>query len=139
MIVRLATTARNACVNAIRNLIDAGGSGGLLKIYSGAMPANPQTAPGGGNTLLGTLVFGDPSLPDAADGTSDFNAVTSDDEADADGTAAWARITDSASGAVMDVDVTETGGGGVIELNTVDLVAGGPIVITGGALTMPES
>ena len=139
MIVRLATTARNACVDAIAALLDAGASGGTLKIYSGSMPANPQTAPGGGNTLLGTLTFGDPALDPAASGTADFNAITDDAAADADGTAAWARLADSNGNAVMDVDVTDTGGGGVIELNTVDLVAGGPIVITGGSLTMPAS
>ena len=135
-ILRLSTTARNAAADAIRTLIDADAGPGLIKIYSGTMAANPQTAPAG--TLLATLTFSDPAAPSASTGVLTFSAITEDSSADATNTATWARITDNSGDAVFDVDVTATGGGGTIEINTTSIVSGGPVRITSFTFTVPQ-
>lgn len=135
-ICRLATATRNALANALRDLIDAGGGPGLVRFYTGPMPATPDTAITT-QTLLGTLTFSDPSAPGAAGGTSTYSPITEDSLADNTGTAAWARIVDSTGAVVHDVDVGGPGSGAFIELNTTSIVAGGPIEITAWQLTVP--
>ncbi len=136
-VINIATTLRNAQVNAARDAIDGGSGPGTIQIRTGAMPATPQDAATG--TLLGTLTFSDPSFPAASGGTASANAITQDSAADATGTATWARLLDSAGTAVMDVDVTATGGGGAIQLNNTSIVAGGPIILTSMSITAPAS
>lgn len=133
--MRLATATRNAIANAIRDLIDAGTGAGTIEIRTGTQPASANDAATG--TLLATLTFSDPSAPGAASGVTTFSAITEDAVADATGTAAWARVKDSAGNTIFDVDVSATGGGSTIELNTVAIVAGGPVRITAFTVTVP--
>lgn len=123
-------TIRNARLNVIRDAIDAGGSAGVLEIYSGSRPATGGTA----TTLLGTLTFSTPSAPDASGGELTFNSITEDSSANASGTASWARITDGNGTFVMDMNVGESGSGAQIILNTVTIVEGGPIRVTSGSI-----
>jgi len=134
--MRLATPTRNAVCDKVRDLIDGGVAAGTIKFYTAAQPASADTAIGA-QVLLGTLTFADPSGPAAAAGTTNYSAITEDSSADATGTAAWARIADSAGNTIFDCDVTATGGGGTIEINTTSIVAGGPIRITSFSSTMP--
>ena len=55
--------------------------------------------------------------------------------ADADGTATWARIADSAGTFVGDVDIGVSGSGATIVMNTTSIVAGGSISITSAQIT----
>jgi hypothetical protein len=132
--VRLSTDARNALLNAIRDKIDAGALGGKVKFYDGTPPATGGAA----TNLLATLVFDTTCAPDAAGGVLTMNQITSDLEADQDGIATWARITDSNDVFVYDCDVTDIGGGGDIELNTTDLVTGAEVAIVVFTLTAPN-
>jgi hypothetical protein len=132
--VRPSTAARNAQLNAIRDLIDAGAAGGRIKIYDGTQPADGDTGLSG-NTLLGTLTFSGTSAANAASGVLTFSAITDDSTADATGTAEWARITDSDDNAVVDMDVAAAAAS--IILDTVSIVAGGVIGITSATLTAP--
>lgn len=134
--VRVTAAARNAAMDAIRALIDAGSAGGKLKVYSGTQPANGDAALSG-NTLLGTLTFSDPSAPSASSGVLTFSAITQDSAADATATATWARITDSNDVSVLDVDVGTSGT--TIILNTASIVTGGPITVTSATLTFPAT
>jgi hypothetical protein len=133
-ICRLSTASRNAAAAAIAALADAGSGPGTIKIYTGAPPATPATAPSG--TLLATVVMGDPAFTGTAGGTStgaDPAAVTPV----ASGTAGWFRMADSDGGTVYDGDVTATGGGGTLTLSSVALTTGAPVDITSIAHTMP--
>src|SRR5690242_3134582 len=97
--LRLNTSARNAAVKGVADLIDAGSGPGTIKIYSGSQPASPATAPTG--TLLATVVLGDPAFAAPANGVvagADPAAVT----ASTSGSAGWCRVADSDGNAVMD-------------------------------------
>jgi hypothetical protein len=134
-IVSLSAAARSAAANAIVDLIDAGPSAGLINIYSGEMPASPETAVSS-QTLLATLAFSDPAFGDAANGIVTASAITEDSAADANGTATWARIIDSAGTAIMDVDVGLAGT--TIVLNTTSVLIGAAVRVTSASFTMPQ-
>ena len=127
-VIHFANTLKDAVLAPIVTAIDAGSGAGTIKIYSGAIPANAATAITS-QVLLGTLTFSDP-CGTIADNALTMGAITQDSSADATGTAAWARIADSAGVTVMDINVTTTGGGGALTLNTTNIVIGGPILIT---------
>jgi len=131
MALGLNETIRNARLNVIRDAIDAGAAGGKVLIYTGTRPATGAAI--GGATLLGTVTCSATSAPDASGGVLTFNAFTEDSSADADGTAAWARITDSDDAFVCDLDVGTSGAD--LIMNTVTIVTGGPIRIDSGTLT----
>lgn len=132
--VRPSNAARNAQVNAIRDLLDAGAAGGTINIYNGTQPATGETALAG-NTLLATLTFSGTSAPNAAAGVLTFSAITEDSSADATGTATFARLRDSNGVDVIDMDVGVSGAS--INLNTVSIVAAGAVRMTSGTLTAP--
>lgn len=134
--LRLNTSARNAAVKAVADLIDAGSGAGTISIYSGAQPATPATAPSG--TLLATVVLGDPAFAAPSNGVvagADPAAVN----AAATGTAGWCRVADSTGAAILDGDVTASGGSGFMQLSSTALTSGSPVDITSLQLTMPAS
>lgn len=135
MAVRISNAARSAAADAIVDLIDGGTGVGTLRIYTGAQPAGPATAPTG--TLLGTLTMTDPAFGNAANGVATAATITGDTSADASGTAGWARIADSSGTAIIDMSVTVAGGGGDLQLDSVNIVAGGAINVTSLTVTMP--
>lgn len=131
---RLAVATRNAIAQLFQSLVDAGGAAGTIKLYTGTQPASADTALAG-NTLLGTLTFTRPSAPAAANGVLTYSAIVEDSSADATGTAAWARVQDSAGNTVFDCDVATSGA--TLNLNTVSIVAGGPIRVSSFTVTIP--
>lgn len=126
--VRFASTLKNNVLTPVQAAIDAGTTGGTIKIYSGTMPTTADTAITT-QVLLGTLTYSKPCGTIAA-GALTMSAITQDSAADATGTAAWARIADSNGSSAMDIDVSATGGSGALQLNTTNIVIGGPILIT---------
>lgn len=138
--VRIAEATRNAMLNKIRDLIDAGAAGGTIKIYTGSQPTNADTALGA-QTLLGTLTYSGTSASDASAGVLTFDTITQDTAADATGTAAWARIADSEGNTIFDCDVggTVQTTTGTIQLNTSSIAVGGPIQISSFTLTYPAT
>lgn len=131
MPLRISSGAQNAAADAIAALI---GTGGTLKIYSGAQPATPGTAASG--TLLGTVTLG--SWSAASAGTA-AGADPASVNAVATGTAGWFRAASSGGTTVLDGDVTATGGGGVMTLSSTSLVSGGAVDITSVSITMPAA
>jgi len=104
------------------------GSAAKLNIYTGAKPANADTAASG--TLLATLTCGSPFAPGSSSGVLTANAITTANAGNT-GTAGWFRVTDSTGATtVMDGTVTATGGGGDLQLVTVSLVATQPVQVT---------
>jgi len=133
-IIRFLTAVKNSCLTPVQVAIDAGVGAGTVKVYTGAMPTTPADAIVA-QVLLGTLTFSDPCGTVAA-GALTMSAITQDSSADATGTAAWARVADSAGVTVMDIDITTTGGGGTMQLNTTNIVIGGPILISSFVLSV---
>lgn len=119
-------TISGSLATVLLNAVDADAAAGYIEFYTGTMPAKPETAPGGGNTKLGTCTCSVTS-GSVASGVYTFSAITMDSSADATGTVTWARIRDGAGNACFDVDVSVTGGTGTVQMPTTSIVAGGPI------------
>lgn len=142
--IKISTAARNAACDAIVDLIDGGSGAGVLRIYTGAQPATPGTAPTG--TLLAEVTLNDPAFGSAAAGVAALTVspAISDASANATGTAGWCRFLDSTEAAgsglgVVDGAVTASAGGGFLELATTTVTAAGPVSITSGSITVPAS
>ena len=136
MSLSFSNTARNAMVDALTALLNAGAGPGTIAIRSGTRPTLPSDTATG--TLLQTTTCADPAFGASASGVgaltdpASVNAVAS-------GTASWFRAFDSNGVAYFDGSVTATGGGGDLTLTTTTIVSGQPVDITGGTITMPAT
>ena len=63
--IRPSLAVRNAQLDAINTLTNAGAGAGTIKIYTGTIPTNEDTAIGS-QVLLGTLTFTDPAASAAS-------------------------------------------------------------------------
>lgn len=133
-VLRSRTTTANKALTQYKDDLDAGSGPGTAKIYSGAIPATPETAATG--TLLAELVLADPCGVVSAKKLT-FSAITQDPLANSDGVAGYVRMADSDGNAIIDGDVSNTGGTGVLKLNTVNIVANGPVLINSFELSIP--
>lgn len=134
MALELATAVRNAACDAIVDAIDAGGAG-TIQIRTGAQPASPNDAASG--TLLATLTFSATAFGAASSGTATANAITSDTNVDATGTAGYARILSGGGSTIADMDIGE--GAGTLSFDETAFVAGGTAAISSLTITVPES
>ena len=130
MAVRIADTVRNSRVDLIRSTIDAGATGGLLRIYAGSKPTKGGTPAG---LLLAEIVLADPC------GTSTGGVLTittprTDTSANNTGAAAFFYLTDSTGAFVCDGDVATSGSD--LNVTTTAIVSGQPVEIT--SLTITE-
>src|SRR5690606_12879916 len=132
MAISYSEDARNNQLDELTALIDAGDGPGLLNIYSGTRPANPDTAVTD-QTLLAQLTLSDPSASAASGGVLTFSEITDDSSADASGTATWFRVTDSGGNAVIDGDVDTSGSD--LNLNSTSIVQGGTVEISSFTIT----
>ena len=132
-IFRSRTTTANKALTQYKDDLDAGSGPGTAKIYSGTMPATPETAATG--TLLAELVLAKPCGV-VADKKLTFSAITQDLEANNTGYAGYVRLADSDGNAVIDGDVTSTGGTGVLKLNVTLITAMGPVFINSFELSI---
>lgn len=132
--------ARAAC-DAVVDLVDGGAGAGLLRIYSGTIPTDADTALGA-QVLLAELTMSDPAFGAAADanpgGRATASAITGDTSANATGTASFYRMVDSNGVTIVQGSVTATGGGGDLQLNSVAIQSGAAVTVTSFTLTMPE-
>ena len=133
-ILRSRTTTANKALTQYKDDLDAGSGPGTAKIYSGTMPATPETAATG--TLLAELVLAKPCGVVAGKKLT-FSAITQDLEANNTGYAGYVRLADSDGNAVIDGDVTSTGGTGVLKLNVTLITALGPVFINSFELSIP--
>lgn len=139
MAVRINTGVRNAAVDAVRTLPDAGSGAGKLRIYTGAQPATPATAATG--TLLVEITLNDPASDTAASaGSAPFDVAPEPSGiAGNTGTAGWARLLDSNNLAIIDASVSESGGGGNLIIDDADIVAGASVSISALTISQPAS
>lgn len=83
---RLAALNRNAQLDGMRTRLNSG----YLRIYDGTQPTDPDTAITT-QVKLAELRFGATAFPAASGGVITANAITSDNDAAATGTATWYR------------------------------------------------
>lgn len=131
MTMQLSVAVRNARNDAIEAAI---GASAVLKIRTGAVPANVAAADSG--TVLATLNLPADWMAASAAGVKAKSGTWEDTSADAAGTAAHFRL--YASDGVtchMQGTVTATGGGGDMTLDNVVLAAAQAFTVTGFAIT----
>lgn len=135
MALQLSVAARNAMLDALEVAI---GASAILKIRSGAVPANCAAADAG--TVLATLALPADWMAAAASGAKVKSGTWSDASADATGTAAHFRIYES-TGVTCHAQgtVTATGGGGDLTLDDITIVAAQVVTVTGFTLTAANS
>lgn len=131
MAVQLSTAVRNAMLDAIETAI---GVSAVLKIRTGAQPANCATADSG--TVLATLSLPSDWMAAAASGAKAKAGTWQDASADATGTAAHFRVYESTGVTChLQGNVTVTGGGGDLTLDSISITAAQAITITGFTIT----
>lgn len=131
MAIQLSTAVRNARLDAIETAI---GTSAVLKIRTGAVPANVATADSG--SVLATLSLPSDYMAAASGGTKALTGTWQDASADAAGTAAHFRLyaTDGTT-AHMQGTVTVTGGGGDLQVDNVTFAAAQQFTVTAFTLT----
>jgi hypothetical protein len=128
-----------AALNALLTLLNAGGAG-KIKIFTGAAPATTETADSG--TALSTgLLLSATAFPTSVDNsaggaTATANAITSDTNAAATGTAGYFRAYSGAGTCILQGTVG-TAAADMI-LNTTSIVAGSTVAITSWTVTLPD-
>jgi hypothetical protein len=129
--LQLSTSVRNARLDTIESTI---GTSAILKIRSGAAPADCGTADSG--TVLATLSLPSDWMAAAASGSKAKSGTWQDASADATGTAAHFRIYDS-GGTTCHIQgtVTATGGGGDLTLDNTSIASGQSVTISSFTLT----
>ena len=131
MAVQLSTAVRNARLDVIESTI---GTSAILRIRTGAAPANCGTADSG--TVLAEITCPSDWMAAASAGSKALSGSWQDASANATGTAAHFRLYDS-GGAVcgMQGTVTATGGGGDMEVDNTSFASGQQFTVTTFTLT----
>lgn len=133
MAQQASVTIRNALLDSIESTI---GATAVLKIRTGAQPANVAAADSG--TVLASLTLPADWMAAAASGSKAKSGTWSDASADATGTAGHFRLYASDGTTVhWQGSVTATGGGGDLTLDSISVTAGGTVTITTWTWTAP--
>lgn len=131
MALQLSVACRNAELDSLETTI---GTSAVLKIRSGAAPANVAAADSG--TVLATLSLPSDWMAAAASGSKAKSGTWEDTSADNTGTAAHFRIYASdGTTAHMQGTVTASGGGGDMTVDSTSFTAGQNFTVTGFTLT----
>lgn len=131
MTIQLSTAVRNARLDAIETAI---GASAILKIRTGAAPADCATADSG--TVLATLNLPSDYLAAASSGSKAKSGTWEDTSADATGTAAHFRLyANDGTTCHMQGTVTATSGGGDMEVDNTSFASGQAFTITTFMLT----
>ena len=125
MAITYSTAAKNARLDAVATLIDAGAGAGKLEIGTTGMAS-----------ILATFTLADPSCAAASGGvlTFDFDPDISDTSADNSGTAAAARIRDSNNTDIITGLTVGTSGTDIV-LDSVSITAGQTVTLATATIT----
>lgn len=131
MTMQYSTTVRNARLDTVESTI---GTSAILKIRTGAAPANCAAADAG--TVVSTVNLPSDWMAAASGGTKAKSGTWEDTSADATGTAAHFRIYDS-GGTTCHIQgtVTVTGGGGDMTVDNTSFASGQDFLVTAFTLT----
>lgn len=126
MALQFSVSVRNSRLDSIESTV---GTSAILRIRTGAPPANCATADSG--TTLATLNLPSDWMTAASGGSKSLSGVWQDSAADATGTAGHFRIYDS-TGLTCHLQgtVTITGGGGDMELDNTSIAVGQQVTVT---------
>ena len=131
MAIQLSVAVRNARLDAVETTI---GTGAVLKIRTGTVPATVATADAG--TVLATLTLPSDWMSAASAGAKALTGSWADSSADATGTAAHFRLYASdGTTAHLQGTVTATGGGGDMTVDSVSFTSGQAFTVTSFTLT----
>lgn len=131
MAIQFSVAVRNARADAVETAI---GASAIMKIRTGAMPANCATADGG--TVVATLALPSDWMAAAASGSKAKAGTWEDASADADGTAAHFRIYASdGTTCHWQGTVTGAGGGGDMQVSNTSFATGQAFTVTAFTLT----
>lgn len=131
MAIQFSVAVRNARLDAIETQI---GTAAVLKIRTGAAPANCATADSG--TVLATLSLPSDWMAAASSGAKALSGSWTDSAADNTGTAAHFRLYASdGTTCGMQGTVTATGGGGDMEVQNTSFTSGQAFTVTSFTLT----
>ena len=142
----IANALAGSMINRVTALLDVG-AGAIINIYTGTQPANCETAVTG--TLLATLLCSATCFPGYTDlnpgARITANAITSDTNADATGTAGYFRAysttttQNDANKTTCYVQGTVGTSGTDMILDSVSIVTAGTVAVTSWTMTLPES
>jgi hypothetical protein len=127
--LKYAVTLKNARLDEITTAV---GTSGLLRIYSGTQPTNPDTALSG-NTLLAELPLSSALAAGASSGVLTANSITSDSSADNTGTATFGSLL--TSGGTRKVDFSVGTSSADLNLNTTSIQSGAQVSVSSFAIT----
>lgn len=131
MALQLSVAVRNARLDAIEATI---GTSAVMKIFSGAQPANCAAANSG--TVLATLSLPSDWMAAASSGSKALSGSWTDASADATGTAGHFRVYASdGTTCGMQGSVTATGGGGDLTVDNTSFASGQGFTVTAFGLT----
>lgn len=134
MPLQISAVSSDAALDA---MVAEWGSAPLLRIYSGAMPANAAAAATG--TLLVEMTLPITPMAAASGGVIAKTGTWTDPLADASGTAAHFRIYDATGTTChMQGEITDTAGAGPMELSSTAIVAGEPVTVATFTITDPN-
>lgn len=131
MALQYSVAVRNAKLDAVETTV---GTSAVMKIRSGAAPANCAAADSG--TVLATLSLPSDWMAAASSGSKAKSGTWEDTSADATGTAAHFRLYAS-DGTTCHAQgtVTASGGGGDMTVDSTSFTAGQNFTVTGFTLT----
>lgn len=131
MTLQYSAAVRNAKLDAVETAI---GASAVLKIRSGAAPANCAAADSG--TVLATVNLPSDWMAAASGGVKSKAGTWEDTAADATGTAAhWRLYASDGTTCHAQGTVTATGGGGDMEVNNTSFAAGQAFTVTAFGIT----
>ncbi len=131
MSVQLSAAVRNARLDAIETTV---GTSAVLKIRTGAQPADCATADSG--SVLATLSLPSDWMAAASGGSKAKSGTWQDASADATGTAGhWRLYASDGTTCHAQGSVTATGGGGDLTLDNTSLASGQSVTISSFSLT----
>lgn len=133
MTIQLSVAVRNVMLDAIET---AAGVSAIIKLRSGAQPANCAAADAG--TVLATITCASDWAGAASAGSKAFsNTPLTDASADNTGTLAHYRVYASdGTTCHMQGTITATGGGGDMTVDNTSVTAGQPVNITSWTMNM---
>lgn len=130
MAFQFSTACRNGALDAIETVVS---TAAILKLRSGAVPANCATADSG--TVLATLNLPSDWLAAASAGSKSKSGTWEDLSADAAGTVGHFRMyANDGTTCHIQGTVTATGGGGDMTVDNVSVASGQQITVTSFAI-----
>lgn len=131
MAIQLSVAVRNGRLDSIETTT---GTSAVLKIRTGAAPANCAAADSG--TVLATVSLPTDWMAAASAGSKALSGTWQDASADATGTAGHFRLYDTAGTTChLQGTVTATGGGGDMEVSSTSFTTGQQFTVTTFTLT----